>query len=97
MESVRREVEVADSMQGFQLCHSLGGGTGSGLGTLILTKLREEYHDRMISTFSVLPAQKISDTVFSYLIFTKLFPARIYFYLLGCRAIQCYSFSSPTH
>jgi len=50
-------------MQGFQLCHSLGGGTGSGMGTLILTKLREEYPDRMISTFSVLPSQKVSDTV----------------------------------
>jgi len=63
LESIRREVEVSDSMQGFQLCHSLGGGTGSGLGTLILTKLREEYPDRMISTFSVLPSQKVSDTV----------------------------------
>lgn len=63
LETVRREAEGCDSMQGFQLCHSLGGGTGSGLGTLILTKLREEYPDRMLSTFSVLPAQKVSDTV----------------------------------
>jgi len=63
LEAVRREVEASDSMQGFQLCHSLGGGTGSGLGTLILTKLREEYPDRMLSTFSVLPSQKVSDTV----------------------------------
>jgi tubulin beta len=63
LESIRREVESCDSMQGFQLCHSLGGGTGSGMGTLILTKLREEYPDRMLSTFSVLPSLKISDTV----------------------------------
>jgi len=63
LEAIRREVEVSDSMQGFQLCHSLGGGTGSGMGTLILTKLREEYPDRMISTFSVLPSSKVSDTV----------------------------------
>ena len=30
MEVVRGEVEKCDCLQGFQLCHSLGGGTGSG-------------------------------------------------------------------
>ena len=30
LESVRKETEACDCMQGFQLCHSLGGGTGSG-------------------------------------------------------------------
>ncbi|XP_032003678.1 tubulin beta-8 chain-like isoform X6 [Hylobates moloch] len=47
----------------FQLTHSLGGGTGSGMGTLLLSKIREEYPDRMINTFSVLPSPKVSDTV----------------------------------
>ena len=28
---------------GFQVCHSLGGGTGSGMGTLLISKIREEY------------------------------------------------------
>lgn len=46
LDVLRREVELADCMQGFQLCHSLGGGTGSGLGTLLLSKIREEYPDR---------------------------------------------------
>lgn len=46
LDVLRREVETADCMQGFQLCHSLGGGTGSGLGTLLLSKIREEYPDR---------------------------------------------------
>lgn len=46
LDVLRREVEGAESMQGFQLCHSLGGGTGSGLGTLLLSKIREEYPDR---------------------------------------------------
>lgn len=63
MDVVRREAEQADSLQGFQLAHSLGGGTGSGLGTLLLTKIREEYPDRMLSTYSVLPSPKVSDTV----------------------------------
>ncbi|XP_055097487.1 tubulin beta 8B isoform X5 [Symphalangus syndactylus] len=47
----------------FQLTHSLGGGTGSGMGTLLLSKIREEYPDRIINTFSILPSPKVSDTV----------------------------------
>ena len=30
------------SATGFQICHSLGGGTGSGMGTLLISKIREE-------------------------------------------------------
>ncbi|XP_074245530.1 tubulin beta-8 chain-like isoform X2 [Saimiri boliviensis] len=52
-----------DCLQGFQLTHSLGGGTGSGMGTLLMGKIREEYPDRIINTFSVLPSPKVSDTV----------------------------------
>ncbi|KAK9379005.1 Tubulin/FtsZ, GTPase domain-containing protein [Kockiozyma suomiensis] len=63
MDIVRREAENTDSLQGFQVTHSLGGGTGSGLGTLLLTKIREEYPDRMLATYSVLPSPKVSDTV----------------------------------
>lgn len=63
MDAVRREAEASDSLQGFQVAHSLGGGTGSGLGTLLLTRIREEYPDRMLSTYSVLPSPKVSDTV----------------------------------
>lgn len=63
MDVVRKESENADSLQGFQLAHSLGGGTGSGLGSLLLSKIREEYPDRMLSTYSVFPAPRLSDTV----------------------------------
>ena len=63
LEVVRKEAENCDQLQGFQLCHSLGGGTGSGLGTLLLSKIREQYPDRMMCTFSVVPSPKVSDTV----------------------------------
>ena len=43
---------------GFQVAHSLGGGTGSGMGTLLISKIREEYPDRMMLTFSVVPSPK---------------------------------------
>merc|ERR1712032_568823 len=51
------------SNQGFQLTHSLGGGTGSGMGTLLISKIREEYPDRIMNTYSVVPSPKVSDTV----------------------------------
>jgi tubulin beta len=63
MDVVRKEAESSDALQGFQLVHSLGGGTGSGLGTLLLNKLREEYPDRILSTYSIVPSPKVSDTV----------------------------------
>ncbi len=63
LDAIRKEVERCEFLQGFQISHSLGGGTGSGLGTLLLSKVREEYPDRMISTFSVMPSPKVSDTV----------------------------------
>ena len=59
MDVARREVENCDCFQGFQLCHSLGGGTGSGLGMLLLNTLREEYPDRMVNPYSVTPSPKV--------------------------------------
>lgn len=39
MELVRMEAEQCDSLQGFLMLHSLGGGTGSGLGSYLLGRL----------------------------------------------------------
>ena len=63
LDVVRREAESCDCLQGFQITHSLGGGTGAGMGTLLISKIREEYPDRMMATFSVVPSPKVSDTV----------------------------------
>ncbi|KAG0047461.1 hypothetical protein BGZ83_007475 [Gryganskiella cystojenkinii] len=63
LDVVRKEAESCDCLQGFQITHSLGGGTGAGMGTLLISKIREEYPDRMMCTFSVMPSPKVSDTV----------------------------------
>jgi tubulin beta len=63
LDVVRKEAEGCDCLQGFQFSHSLGGGTGSGMGTLLISKIREEYQDRVIETFSIFPSPKVSDTV----------------------------------
>ncbi|WAR54717.1 hypothetical protein PtB15_4B334 [Puccinia triticina] len=63
LDVVRKEAEGCDCLQGFQITHSLGGGTGAGMGTLLISKIREEFPDRMMATFSVVPSPKVSDTV----------------------------------
>ncbi|XP_061177808.1 tubulin beta chain-like isoform X2 [Saccostrea echinata] len=63
MDIIRQEAENCDCLQGFQLAHSIGGGTGSGLGTLVTGKIREEFPDRIMNTFSVVPSPKVSEVV----------------------------------
>merc|ERR1712038_1606636 len=63
LDVIRKETENCECPQGFQICQSLGGGTGSGMGTLLLLKLRDAYPDRILATFSVYPSPKVSDTV----------------------------------
>nr|XP_027193967.1 tubulin beta-2 chain-like [Dermatophagoides pteronyssinus] len=50
MDVIRRDVESCECLQGFQIVHSLGGGTGSGMGTLLINKIRSEGL-RMSATF----------------------------------------------
>ena len=71
LDVVRKEAESTDCLQGFQLTHSLGGGTGSGMGTLLISKIREEYPDRIMNTYSVVPSPKV----------TRLVPVRLHNYL----------------
>merc|ERR1711935_925484 len=63
LDVVRKEAEGCDCLQGFPMTHSLGGGTGSGMGTPLISKIREEYPDRIMNTYSVVPSPKVSDTV----------------------------------
>lgn len=60
---IRKEAEACDRLHGFNYTFSLGGGTGSGLGTLIQSKVREEYPDRMSQSFNVFPSPNISHCV----------------------------------
>ena len=58
LDVVRKEAEGCECLQGFQLTHSLGGGTGSGMGTLLISKIREEYPDRIITNTLLCPLQR---------------------------------------
>lgn len=54
---MRKATEYADSLQCFFLLHSLGGGTGSGLGTYILGQLAEDFPTCLRFTASVFPSE----------------------------------------
>ena len=60
MDQIRREAGNSDRLQGFCFTHALQGGTGSGLGTLIMSKVREEFPDRIIEAFTVFPSPTVS-------------------------------------
>ncbi|ESP03419.1 hypothetical protein LOTGIDRAFT_224456 [Lottia gigantea] len=44
-ETIRRAAEHCDCLQCFFILHSMGGGTGSGVGTFVLNLLADEYPD----------------------------------------------------
>ena len=50
-------------MEGFSLTHSLGGGTGSGLGSLIIKEIKSEFSDKIMKVYSVFPSEKVSDVI----------------------------------
>lgn len=61
---IDREADGSDSLEGFVLCHSIAGGTGSGMGSYILEKLNDRFPKKLIQTYSVFPnQQEISDVV----------------------------------
>ncbi|KNC48695.1 tubulin [Thecamonas trahens ATCC 50062] len=55
-ESIRVQAEACDSLQSFFSLHSMGGGTGSGLGTFILNLLADEYPSVYRFTTAVFPS-----------------------------------------
>jgi tubulin epsilon len=57
LESIRRAAECCDSLQSFFLIHSMGGGTGSGLGTYILEQLKDNFEDVYRFTTAVFPSE----------------------------------------
>ena len=63
LESARREAERCDCIQGIQVFHSIGGGTGSGMGTRIISKLMEERLASVLTSFTHIPHPSVSDIV----------------------------------
>jgi tubulin gamma len=63
MEMLDREADGSDSLEGFTLCHSIAGGTGSGMGSYLLERLSDRYPKKLIQTYSVFPDPRAGDVV----------------------------------
>ena len=61
LEKIRRPAEFCDSLQSFFLMHSMGGGTGSGLGTYVAEMLADEFPD--VYRFSSVVFPSVDDDV----------------------------------
>jgi len=57
-----RQSERVDRFEGVLLVHSLGGGTGSGLGSRLLEELREEYGARALLVSAAVAPFSCGDT-----------------------------------
>lgn len=53
---IEREADNSDSLEGFVLCHSIAGGTGSGMGSYLLECLTDRFPKKVVQTYSVFPA-----------------------------------------
>ena len=51
-----READNSDSLEGFVLCHSIAGGTGSGMGSYLLERLNDHFPKKLVQTYSVFPS-----------------------------------------
>merc|ERR1712168_1679132 len=60
---LRKLVDNCDNVQGFVVNHAVGGGTGSGLGALILERIAVDYRKKSKLGFEVYPSPTISTCV----------------------------------
>ncbi|KAF7515843.1 hypothetical protein PCG10_002750 [Penicillium crustosum] len=63
IDSIRHVAENCNSLQGFLIFHSFGGGTGSGFGSLLLDHLTSMYGRKSKLEFSIYPSPRTSTAV----------------------------------
>ena len=56
LDMMDRESDNSDSLEGFVLCHSIAGGTGSGMGSYLLERLNDHFPKKLVQTYSVFPS-----------------------------------------
>merc|ERR1711962_795960 len=60
---LRKLVDNSENVQGFMATHSVGGGTGSGMGMLILERLAVDYRKKSKIGFEIYPSPNISTCI----------------------------------
>lgn len=60
LETIRKQAETCTNLAGFFIFHSMGGGTGSGLTSLLMQRLAAEYVKKHKLEFVVYPCPRVS-------------------------------------
>lgn len=63
LNSIRKTVDQCESLQGFMIFHSVGGGTGSGFASLLLEHLSNDYPKKAKLDFCVYPSPHVATAV----------------------------------
>lgn len=63
LEKIRKLTDNCSGLQGFLIFNSVGGGTGSGLGSLLMERLSVDYGKKSKLGFTVYPSPQVSTAV----------------------------------
>jgi len=63
LDRIRRLTDQCQGLQGFLIFHSVGGGTGSGFGSLLLERLSVDYGKKSKLDFCIYPSPQVSTAV----------------------------------
>lgn len=63
LDRIRKLADNCTGLQGFLVFHAVGGGTGSGLGSLLLERLSVDYGKKSKLGFTVYPSPQVSNAV----------------------------------
>eukprot|EP01101_Sappina_pedata_P008173 TRINITY_DN4488_c0_g1_i1.p2 TRINITY_DN4488_c0_g1~~TRINITY_DN4488_c0_g1_i1.p2 ORF type:complete len:455 (-),score=217.59 TRINITY_DN4488_c0_g1_i1:110-1474(-) len=63
LDRIRKLADQCQSLQGFMIFHSVGGGTGSGFASLLLERLSADYAKKTRLDFCIFPSPLLSNAV----------------------------------
>jgi len=63
LDRIRKLADNCTGLQGFMCYHATGGGTGSGLGSLLLERLSVDYGRKSKISFAITPAPQVANAV----------------------------------
>lgn len=55
---IDKEIDATENFEGFQIIHSVAGGTGSGLGSNLLEAISDRYQKKFLASYSVFPSDE---------------------------------------
>lgn len=61
MTAMRQNIEKCDNLQGIVMFSAVGGGTGGGLGTVLISKIHDQWGDKKAKVaYTIFPSEKAS-------------------------------------